>query len=125
MAEAAARTIDRINAAPRYTQSDAIRLNQMFRGRDTVEKLDDLLRNAMLGDAAIVSSFGAESAVLLLLIGSIDASVPVLFLDTGKHFPETLAYRDHLVAAIGIRNLITLTPDPVALATRDETGLGR
>ena len=123
MAEAVARTVDRINVTPRYSDVDAIRLNQMFRGRDTVEMLDDLLRNAMLGDAAIVSSFGAESAVLLHLIGSIDPTVPVIFLDTGKHFPETLAYRDALVTAIGIRNLINLTPDPAALAQRDATGL--
>jgi len=36
----------------------------------------------------------------------------VLFLDTGKHFPETLAYRDELVARLGLTNLINLTPDP-------------
>ena len=44
----------------------------MFRGRDTVEMLEVLLKENMLGDAAIVSSFGAESAVLLHLIASID-----------------------------------------------------
>ena len=87
MASKAVRIIDRIDAAPRYTEADAIRLNNMFRGRDTVEMLTALIRDNMLGEAAIVSSFGAESAVLLHLIGSIDPSVPVLFLETGKHFP--------------------------------------
>jgi phosphoadenosine phosphosulfate reductase len=61
--------------------------------------LEVLLKENMLGDAAIVSSFGAESAVLLHLIASVDPAVPVLFLETGKHFPETLAYRD--AASIG------------------------
>ncbi len=123
MAETAVRTIDRINTTPRYTDADAIRLNNMFRGRDTVEMLTVLLRENMLGDAAIVSSFGAESAVLLHLIASIDPSVPVLFLETGKHFPETLAYRDTLEARLGLTDLRNITPDPTAIAKRDETGL--
>ena len=123
MASVAERTIDRINTAPRYTEADAIRLNNMFRGRDTVEMLTVLLQENMLGDAAIVSSFGAESAVLLHLIGSIDPSVPVIFLETGKHFPETLAYRDALIQKIGLTGIRNVTPDPEALAKKDETGL--
>jgi phosphoadenosine phosphosulfate reductase len=117
------RTIDRINTAPRYSDSDAIRLNNMFRGRDTVEMLEALIKDAMLGDAAIVSSFGAESAVLLHLIGSIDPAVPVIFLETGKHFPETLAYRDALITAIGLTGVRNVTPDADLLAKKDETGL--
>ncbi len=117
------RKIDLIDTAPRYTESDAIRLNNMFRGRDTVEMLEVLLKENMLGDAAIVSSFGAESAVLLHLIGSIDPSVPVLFLETGKHFPETLEYRDLLTGQIGLKDVRNITPDPAAIAKKDETGL--
>ena len=117
------RIVDHINTSPRYTEIDAVRLNNMFRGRDTAEMLAVLLKEDMLGNAAIVSSFGAESAVLLHLIGSIDANVPVLFLDTGKHFPETLEYRDVLVKQIGLTNLRNITPDPTLLAKKDETGL--
>jgi phosphoadenosine phosphosulfate reductase len=117
------RIADRINTAPRYTEADAIRLNNMFRGRDTDEMLTILLKENMLGDAAIVSSFGAESAVLLHLIGSIDPNVPVLFLETGKHFPETLAYRDELIARIGMTDMRNITPDPALLARKDENGL--
>ena len=123
MASVAARAIDRINTAPRYTEADAIRLNNMFRGRDTVEMLTVLLRESMLGDAAIVSSFGAESAVLLHLISSIDPRVPVLFLETGKHFPETLAYRDTLEARLGLKDLRNIRPDAEAIAKKDGTGL--
>src|SRR3546814_2448855 len=43
-------------------------------------------------------------------------------LDTGKHFEETLAYRDLLADRLSL-NLVNLTPDPADLATRDETGL--
>ena len=117
------RILDRIDTGPRYTEADAVRLNNMFRGRDTVEMLTVLLKENMLGDAAIVSSFGAESAVLLHLIGSIDRSVPVLFLETGKHFPETLAYRDLLVQRIGLTDLRNIIPDAALLARKDETGL--
>ena len=123
MASVAARIVDRIDSAPRYTEADAIRLNNMFRGRDTVEMLTALIRDAMLGDAAIVSSFGAESAVLLHLIGSIDPAVPVLFLETGKHFPETLLYRDALIEKIGLTDVRNISPDPDLLAKKDETGL--
>jgi phosphoadenosine phosphosulfate reductase len=114
---------DRIDAGPSYNEADAIRLNQMFRGRDTVEMLEVLLKENMLGDAAIVSSFGAESAVLLHLIASIDPSVPVLFLETGKHFPETLAYRDQLQQQIGFTELRNLKPDQALLSSKDENGL--
>jgi phosphoadenosine phosphosulfate reductase len=37
------RIIDRIDTAPRYTEADAVRLNNMFRGRDTIEMLTVLL----------------------------------------------------------------------------------
>lgn len=103
------RIADRINAASRYTEGDAVRLNNMFRGRDTVEMLTILLRENMLGDAAVVSSFGAESAVLLHVIASIDPTIPVLFLDTGKHFPETIIYREELQSKLGLQDLRILT----------------
>ncbi|MBB4860204.1 phosphoadenosine phosphosulfate reductase [Novosphingobium chloroacetimidivorans] len=119
----AERTRDRIDTSARFQEADAVRLNRLFRGTETVEMLETLLREQMAGDVAIVSSFGAESAVLLHLVSRIDPSVPVLFLDTGKHFPETLAYRDELVARLGLTNVINLTPDAEDLAKRDDTGL--
>jgi len=123
MGSAALRTLDRLDLAPRYREADAVRLNHMFRGRDTVEMLTVLLNENMLGDAAIVSSFGAESAALLHLIGSIDPDIAVLFLETGKHFPETLAYRDQLIERIGLTNLRNISPDAGTLAEKDTTGL--
>ncbi len=123
MAEVSARRIDRIDTSPRFGERDAIRLNNMFRGIPTVEMLRTVLAEQMVGDVALVSSFGAESAALLHLVASIDPTVPILFLDTAKHFPETLAYRDQLAARLGLRDLRILTPDAETLAKRDETGL--
>ncbi len=116
------RAIDRLDTAPRFSEHDAIRLNRMFRGSETEEWVSAVLRDGLAGDVAIVSSFGAESAALLHLVSRIDPSVPVLFLDTGKHFAETLAYRDELADRFGL-NLVNLYPDLDDLKTRDETGL--
>jgi phosphoadenosine phosphosulfate reductase len=119
----AARIRDLIDTGPRFDEADAVRLNRLFRGTDTSEMLETVLKEGMAGDIAIVSSFGAESAVLLHLVSRVDANVPVLFLDTGKHFPETLAYRDLLVERLGLTNLINLLPDAEELAKKDENGL--
>lgn len=116
------RAIDRLDTRPRFTDHDAIRLNRMFRGSETEDWLRAVLEGSLAGDVAMVSSFGAESAALLHLVSRIDANVPVLFLDTGKHFPETLAYRDELTELFGL-NLVNLYPDLDELQARDETGL--
>jgi len=122
MAEAA-RRIDRIDTAARFTPADVEALNARFAGVPTREMLKAVLDEGLAGRVAVVSSFGAESAVLLHLLASIDPAVPVLFLDTGKHFPETLAYRDQLIGDLGLTGVINLTPDPDLLAKRDESGL--
>lgn len=114
---------DRIDTGPRFSESDAIRLNRLFQGTDTADMLATVLHERMAGDIAVVSSFGAESAVLLHLVAQIDPATPVLFLDTGKHFPETVAYRDLLIDRIGLKDLRVLSPDAEALAKKDETGL--
>lgn len=71
------------------------------------------------GRLAVISSFGAESAVLLAELAKIDPGAPVYFLDTGLHFPETLAYRDALAQALGLRDVRTLHPAPAQLEARD------
>lgn len=119
----AARIRDLIDTGPRFDEADAVRLNRLFRGTETSEMLETVLKERMVGDIAIVSSFGAESAVLLHLVSRVDANVPVLFLDTGKHFPETLDYRDLLVKQLGLTNLVNLVPDAEELAKKDENGL--
>ncbi|MGN6498079.1 MAG: phosphoadenylyl-sulfate reductase [Tsuneonella sp.] len=123
MAEADLRIVDRIDTRPRFETADAIALNRRFRGADTRDMLSAVLREGLAGRVAAVSSFGAESAVLLHLVASIDPATPVLFLDTGKHCAETLAYRDLLVERLGLTGLVNLTPDPALLAAKDETGL--
>jgi phosphoadenosine phosphosulfate reductase len=85
-----------------------------------------LLRQAITGPFAgrfaVVSSFGADSALLLALVAEIDRHVPVLFLDTGMHFPETLAYRDALAAQLGLTDVRAVVPDAREVAARDPQG---
>jgi phosphoadenosine phosphosulfate reductase len=83
----------------------------------------DVLRRALTRDyagrIAVVSSFGAESAVLLALVAEIDPATPVLFVQTGQHFEETLAYRRTLAASLGLRDVRDIGPTPADRAAHD------
>lgn len=68
---------------------------------------------------ALVSSFGAESAALLKVAADVDPAIPVIFLDTGWLFEETLAYRDRLTAMLGLRDVRSLKPLEETLARED------
>jgi phosphoadenosine phosphosulfate reductase len=72
---------------------------------------------------ALVSSFGADSAVLLHMVSRIDQAMPVLFLETGKLFPETLRYREELCAQLGLSDVRIVRPVPQDLARADPDGL--
>lgn len=74
------------------------------------------------GRIAVVSSFGTESAVLLDLVAQVDRAIPVVFLETGKHFPETLAYRDSLIAHLGLTDVRSVAPAAEDLAWADADG---
>jgi phosphoadenosine phosphosulfate reductase len=63
------------------------------------------------GRIALVSSFGADAAVLLHMLAQIDADVPVLLLDTLLLFPETLAHQRDLTAHLGLPDVRRITPD--------------
>ena len=71
------------------------------------------------GRIALVSSFGADSVVLLHMVAQVDPATPVVFVDTGQHFEETLSYRDALVARLGLTNLINAEPDAAVTAAED------
>ena len=92
-------------------------------GKFAAMKAGSLLRLAIEdlypGRIALVSSFGADSAVLLHMVAQIDRRTPVVFVDTGQLFEETLAYRDDLVARLGLDNVIVAGPAPATLAAED------
>jgi phosphoadenosine phosphosulfate reductase len=68
---------------------------------------------------AVVSSFGIESAALLKVMADVDPAIPVVFLDTGWLFEETLAYRDTLIATLGLRDVRSIKPLEETLSRED------
>ena len=68
---------------------------------------------------ALVSSFGTEAAALLKAMADVDPEIPVIFLDTGWQFEETLAYRDRLIALLGLRDVRSIRPLDEALQRED------
>ena len=68
---------------------------------------------------ALVSSFGTESAALLKVMADVDPAIPVIFLDTGWLFEETLAYRDTLIATLGLRDVRSIKPLEETLSRED------
>ncbi len=122
MAEAA-RQLDTIDVAPAFTAADAAAMQIRFADRPAPEMLRELLTGELAGRIASVSSYGAESAVLLHMVAQIDKDVPVIFTNTQKMFGETLAYRDELSERLGLTDLRVFRPDPRLLALRDATGM--
>ena len=105
--------------------------DDLERPRSLAARLDAELRHAhpstilraavdTYGDRlALVSSFGAESAVLLHLVAQIKPDIPVLFLDTGMLFGQTLDYRKSLAARLGLTDVRDLRPHYQDLAVAD------
>jgi phosphoadenosine phosphosulfate reductase len=90
--------------------------------RDAHGILELALGGELDGRAAVVSSFGAESAVLLHMVAAIDPKTPVLFLNTGKLFGETLRYRDRLQEELGLCDVRSLAPARDARRALDADG---
>lgn len=118
--EALARPLDPVNP----TLAHAEILNECNAGIDAKTFLERMIRREFRGRIALVSSFGAQSVVLLHLVASVDRSLPVIFIDTGKIFGSTLRYRDEVVARLGLTDVRVARPDPSVLTTHDtDSGL--
>lgn len=106
--------------APSYAYAAA--WDRAFGRLEGEDLLEAMITRVFPGRIALVSSFGAEAAVLLDMVARIDKSVPVLFLDTGKHFDATLTYRDILARRFGFTDLRNLRPDSADLRHADPDG---
>jgi phosphoadenosine phosphosulfate reductase len=98
------------------------RLQQAAQGRDATGIVELALKEEFAGETAMVSSFGSESAVLLHLVAEVDPTTPILFINTGKLFGETLRYRDRLQDMLGLGDIRTLGPHPADRQVRDPDG---
>ena len=97
-------------------------LQDKAKGRDAHGILELALREEFAGKTAVVSSFGAESVVLLKLVADIDPNTPILFLNTGKLFGETLRYRDRLQDVLGLGDVRSLSPSLEERQKKDAEG---
>lgn len=109
-------------AAPVPDAGRLAELQHLAAGRDAHGILELALKEAFPARTAVVSSFGAESAVLLHLVAAVDAKAPILFLNTGKLFGETLRYRDRLQDELGLGEIRVIAPHPAERAARDPDG---
>jgi phosphoadenosine phosphosulfate reductase len=89
---------------------------------DGLALLEAWLTGPFAGQTACVSSFGAESAVLLDMVASIDRATPVIFLETGRLFAETLDYQRRLCAHLGLTDVRVVRPEPADLGRYDPEG---
>jgi phosphoadenosine phosphosulfate reductase len=103
-------------------QAEARALTAEFEGRSPEVVLEAALKTHFPGQIAMVSSFGADSAVLLAMVADVDPSTPVLFIDTGKLFGETLRYRDELADRLGLTDVRSIRPAPARLQAVDPEG---
>ncbi len=99
--------------------AEAIALNARYGDLDAHDAIALAVNQLYPGRVALVSSFGAESAVLLHLVSEVDRSLPVIFLDTGRLFAETLEHRTKLVARLGLADVRSVTPEAERLRASD------
>ena len=98
------------------------RLNDRYRHHAAIEVLRRAVTDPDLGQVALVSSFGAESVVLLHMVSRVAPGLPVLFIDTQMLFPETLAYQQEVAAKLGLTNVQVITATGAEIAAHDPDG---
>ena len=121
-AERLARDIVRSRAsqtAVETTHDYVKRLDRTYGDLTAEEFLDVMVNQEFSGEIALVSSFGAEAAVLLQLVSRVAPDLPVIFLETGMHFAQTLQYRRQVAEKLGLTNVLDITPDEDELKEED------
>ena len=99
--------------------SPAQALDRALRDASPAKVIEAALQAVGRDKLALVSSFGTESAALLKVMADVDPAIPVVFLDTGWLFEETLAYRDTLIATLGLRDVRSIKPLEETLTAED------
>lgn len=84
--------------------------------------IENIIKEFGTEKVALFSSFGSYSALLLDVVAKINPNIAVLFLDTQKHFVETIQYVNRLEKDLGLKNLKRLTPDEKIVANADKVG---
>lgn len=98
------------------------RLQTFFGHLESKELLQVMIHEEFADNIALLSSFGADSAMLIALVAEVKPDLPILFLETHKHFKETLGYIKTLEQRFGLTNIIYLEPDPKLVQNIDKDG---
>ncbi|MBP1805935.1 phosphoadenylyl-sulfate reductase [Rubellimicrobium aerolatum] len=121
--------ITRIDAVPvsganlRPVAERVAELNARYKHHAAADVMHHAMTDPQVGRLAMVSSFGAESVVLLHMAAVTNRHVPVLFIDTEMLFAETLAYQLELTERLRLTNVQVIKPDPAEVAAKDPFGL--
>lgn len=94
-------------------------LNARHGGKGGADAIRAALADPAAGRVALVSSFGAESVVLLHMVAEVAPDLPVLFVDTEMLFAETIAYQQEIARSLGLTGIRRITADPEELAFED------
>ncbi|MCA8880586.1 MAG: phosphoadenylyl-sulfate reductase [Rhodobacteraceae bacterium] len=94
-------------------------LNHRYRHHSATAVLDRALSDPQVGRIALVSSFGAESVVLLHMVSVVDRTTPVLFIDTQMLFEETLQYQTEVSEKLGLSDIRFVRARALDLASED------
>lgn len=111
--------VQQVETAGATPRSPAQVLDRALRDASPAAVIETALKTVGREHLALVSSFGTESAALLKVMADVDPSIPVVFLDTGWLFDETLVYRDALIATLGLKDVRSIKPLEETLARED------
>lgn len=98
------------------------KLLDKYKNKTGEDLLQHFITKEFSNEIALVSSFGIEAAVLLDMVARIDSKTPIIFLETGKHFTETLDYRDQLIKHFNLKNVKSYFPEYVDIQRLDSKG---
>ena len=98
-------------------------LNVRYKHHGATAVLERALTDPQVGKLALVSSFGAESVVLLHLVSIMDRTTPVIFIDTEMLFAETLTYQAELADRLRLTDVRIIKPRREDVFVRDNEGL--
>lgn len=98
-------------------------LNARYKHHGATAVLERALTDPQVGRLALVSSFGAESVVLLHMVAIMDRTLPVLFIDTEMLFAETLDYQLELTERLRLTDVRVVRAPRAQVFERDNEGL--
>ncbi|MEM7240961.1 MAG: phosphoadenylyl-sulfate reductase [Pseudomonadota bacterium] len=97
-------------------------LNETWKNHAAIPTLQWILQDPNVGRVAMVSSFGAESVVLLHMVSLINPDLPILFIDTEMLFEETLEYQREVAETLGLSDIRVIRADRAAVKKADPFG---